>query len=364
MTCITVEDNGKMSAIVKHEALTDEQTELIKRTVAVGATDAELDLFLYQCKRTGLDPLAKQIYSIKRGGKMVTQIGIDGARLIAQRTGRYAGQDGPYWCGEDGQWVDVWLSKDAPRAAKVNVYLMGVDRGTPGVAHWDEYAQMYQGKPTDMWRKMPALMLAKCAEMLALRKAFPQELSGLYTQEEMGQAESEGNVIDTSYTVTKPAETPQQAATPSNGANGHSDKETPPHQRLWGIGKAVLGPEWDMARPWIIRQWSRLTDPESDRQSASELSEDEKTQLGDYLNENASTVQKLWPQQRSIIALNTLGRELYDHQWEQVRQRNVKRISGGETEECGELTQEQLQKLIAGMEKIRGARVPASLASN
>lgn len=187
------------NALALHEPMRDEQIDLIKATVANGASDNELRLFLYQCERTGLDPLAKQIYSIKRGGKMVTQVGIDGARLVAQRTGRYAGQDGPYWCGDDGQWVDVWLSKAAPRAAKVNVYLLGVQRGTPGVAHWDEYVQIYQGQPTDMWKRMPALMLAKCAEMLALRKAFPQELSGLYTQEEMGQAD---NVVDTTYTVT------------------------------------------------------------------------------------------------------------------------------------------------------------------
>lgn len=182
-----------MNAIVKPDALRDDQIALIKSTIANGATDNELKLFLYQCERTGLDPLAKQIYSIRRGGKMVTQIGIDGARLIAQRTGRYAGQDGPYWCGEDGVWKDVWLATEHPVAAKVVVYLMGVERGTPGVAHWGEYVQLYNNQPTDMWKKFPRLMLAKCAEMLALRKAFPQELSGLYTSEEMGQAD---NVVD------------------------------------------------------------------------------------------------------------------------------------------------------------------------
>lgn len=173
------------TALATRTAMDNEQIDLIKRTIAVGATDQELKLFLYQCERTGLDPLAKQIYSIKRGGKMTTQIGIDGARLIAQRTGRYAGQDGPYWCGEDGVWKDVWLSTTNPLAAKVSVYLMDVERGTPAVAHWKEYNQ----PNSDMWRKMPALMLAKTAEMLALRKAFPQELSGLYSSEEMAQAD-------------------------------------------------------------------------------------------------------------------------------------------------------------------------------
>lgn len=259
-----------MNAITKHEPMGNEQIELIKRTIAVGATDNELKLFLYQCERTGLDPLAKQIYSIKRAGKMVTQIGIDGARLTAQRTGRYAGQDGPYWCGDDGQWIDVWLSKDAPRAAKVNVYLMGVERGTPGVAHWDEYVQFYQGKPTDMWKRMPALMLAKCAEMLALRKAFPQELSGLYTQEEMGQAD---NVIEVSGRRVEQA-TGEILEPVTNGNGKHVDVDFYPEEaeaeperplalqaqlnKMHALGMEFHGSkeEWNKARPTWVKKAS------------------------------------------------------------------------------------------------------------
>lgn len=173
--------------------LSREKIELIKQTVAKGATDLELELFFHACKRTGLDPLMKQIYAIKRWNSqerretLAFQTGIDGYRLIAERTGCYAGSsDAEY---EEGMSVGA-----PPILARVTVTKLV--NGTPcqftASARWNEYVQKNkEGQPTSMWQKMPYLMLAKCAESLALRKAFPAELSGLYTHEEMQQADEE-----------------------------------------------------------------------------------------------------------------------------------------------------------------------------
>lgn len=178
----------KLAIVERQLAVQDfdrEKIELIKKTVATNATDVELELFLYTARKVGLDPLAKQIYCIHRKnsktGKMdmSIQTGIDGYRLVADRTGKYAGND-------DYEFDDP---EKQPAWAKATVWKMVEGQRCPfsATARWSQYYPGdFQGF---MWKKMPHVMLGKCAEALALRKAFPAELSGLYTADEMAQAD-------------------------------------------------------------------------------------------------------------------------------------------------------------------------------
>lgn len=200
-------------ALAPMPVLGPEQIELIKRTLMPrGFGDNELNLFLHQCKRTGLDPLTRQIYALDVKGKFSVQVSIDGFRLIAERSGHYAGQLGPLWCNESGEWNDVWLGKGPPTAAKVAVLRDDFKEPLWAVAKFSSYAGGY------MWQKMPDLMIAKVAEALALRRAFPQELSGLYTGDEMEQAAPVQEMPS-----EKPVEAPQArkaAPRPRSTGNG------------------------------------------------------------------------------------------------------------------------------------------------
>lgn len=150
--------------------------------------------FLHTCERTGLDPLARQIYCIGRFGsdglEWSIQTSIDGFRVIGERSRQYAGQDPAEWLTSSGEWVTAFikgLHGDHPLAARVKVWRHDwPDRPMTAIATWDEYAQTKRnGDLTAMWAQRGPGQLAKCAEALAFRKAFPQDLSGIYTDEEM-----------------------------------------------------------------------------------------------------------------------------------------------------------------------------------
>lgn len=161
---------------------TPEQFDLLKRQFCKDLTDDEFQIFRYAVQRTGLDPFMKQIYAVKRKGKMCLQVGIDGYRLVADRTGVYAGCDDA-----------VFDSEKEPNKATVTVYKMvqGQRCAYTASARWSEY---YPGEREGfMWDKMPCVMLGKVAEALALRKAFPADLSGIYTEDEMAQADAKAD---------------------------------------------------------------------------------------------------------------------------------------------------------------------------
>ncbi|HZW06107.1 MAG TPA: phage recombination protein Bet [Phycisphaerales bacterium] len=160
----------------------------------------DLMVLMIHAKRLGLDPLTKQIYAVPRGNgdkrKLTIQTGIDGFRTTADRSPKYKGQTPPQWCGEDGVWRDVWTSDQPPTAARVGVYKAGCKDPFWGVALWYEYSVQYQNDRGQweleyQWQKRGVHMLAKCAEALAIRKAFPTDLSGIFTDDEMRKADAE-----------------------------------------------------------------------------------------------------------------------------------------------------------------------------
>lgn len=173
----------------------NKKLDLLKNTICKGSNDEEFELFLHACQRTGLDPFMKQIYAVKRPERqkdgtwresMSIQTAIDGYRLIAERTGKYSpGKEPTYQYDANGNIVSstAYVKKQTAD---------GTWHEVAATAFFNEYCQKTkEGKPTRFWLQLGHAMIAKCAESLALRKSFPAELSGLYTKEEMMQADIE-----------------------------------------------------------------------------------------------------------------------------------------------------------------------------
>jgi phage recombination protein Bet len=250
---------------------TPDQIGLVKRTICQGATDDELQLFLGQCRRTGLDPFSRQIHAVKRWDNrqkrevMSIQVGIDGFRLVAERTGQTDGQEGPLWCGDDGVWKDVWLSVKPPAACKVAVFRKGQGRGYVGIATWAEYAQRgKEGQLIGLWAKMPSVMLAKCAESLALRKAFPADLSGLYSPEEVPGAEPDEAVEARAEKKEPPkaeaaTEPPKQL--PAKAEPAQSEDPVHALNSLHTLLKSK-GKTWNSAIAWLSQHTGTGYDPQ------------------------------------------------------------------------------------------------------
>lgn len=207
MTEQNIETGSALAIRDDQHGFTPTQLATLAQLGVQGAPQGDLEVFFHQAKATGLDPFKREIYMIKRAGKWTIQTGIDGFYKTADRATRATrgtwGIPETMWCGQDGIWRDVWLAREAPAAAKVTVVRDG--SSFTAVALTSEYRAA-----GPMWDKMPARMVAKCAEALAIRKAFPADLSGLYTADEMRQADT--------HTVTQ--QRPAATQTGRQGAAG------------------------------------------------------------------------------------------------------------------------------------------------
>lgn len=238
-----------------------EQLKVLKQQIAPKCSDTELDYFIEVCKQTNLSPFTREIYAISRETwnpetqrkepKMSIQVSIDGLRKRAANSGYYDGST-TFWCGEDGKWLEVWLKSTPPSAAKTVVYRKGCGQPFTAVARFDAYKQDFKGKLSGLWEKMPDIMIGKCSEALALRKAFPEQTAGLYASEEMDQA---SNVTP----QAQPISTPQPEI-----ATGWDEK-------LWaifekGVNKCATVEDLEKLIAWVAKSSSKY-EPSQDQLS-------------------------------------------------------------------------------------------------
>ncbi len=209
---------------------TRDQLDLVRRTVFPNSTDDELQLYVHDCTRQGVHPLDRLIHPTirkdKQGNRRYTPItSIDLMRSRAEETGAYAGNDDPAFAGSP-------KGSDFQATATVWKIVGGVRCAFSATARWLEY------KPGDdfMWQSKPHVMLGKCAEALAMRKAFPRQLGGLHVQEEMHRVQEDED--------TAPVLIPATTAPPQLAAPAPANQEQP----LFQVRKAEILAAKDKAR--------------------------------------------------------------------------------------------------------------------
>lgn len=194
--------------VLRPRRLTDAQIRIIRLTVARACTDAEFDHFIAVAERTGLDPLRRQISAIVLNDRdpdkrsMLPQVTIDGLRAIAARHGDYRPMEGAPVIEVDPDKIELDINPLGIVRAQVTVWRRFDEAwfAITGEAWWDEYAALSDPaegetqeprarKLAQSWRRMGRVLIAKCAEAQALRRGWPEDLSGLYSEEELNRAE-------------------------------------------------------------------------------------------------------------------------------------------------------------------------------
>lgn len=286
--------SGSLALRADQQDWTPTQAAALAQIGVADAPAADQAVFLHVCQRTGLDPFSRQIYMIGRKEKdrdteqetirWTIQTGIDGFRVIAERHAQYAGQLEPQWCGTDGVWRSFWAEKGTqPTAARIGVLRHDWPQPVYATVHFDEFAARFRnGGLMKMWASKPAHMIAKVAEAHALRKAFPQDLAGLYTDDEMqhvdhpGERGGRGVVLDVDGTPAGEARvsTPDLIG-PQSAPDPTTDRMRPAQQhRLFKLLREVdaVDDRWAWASEVLgkpVRTWAAVTVTDADALIAS-----------------------------------------------------------------------------------------------
>jgi phage recombination protein Bet len=141
--------------------------DTIKETVCRGATPAQFRMFIEVCKSTGLNPFLKEIWYVPSVGVMAAR---DGYLRIANQHPQFDGMETRVERDE----------KNIPIKAVCTVWRK--DRGHPVIA--EAYYNEYK-KGGNVWQTYPSAMIAKVAEVLALKRSFA--INGVVTEEEIGE---------------------------------------------------------------------------------------------------------------------------------------------------------------------------------